>query len=85
MTSMRGRGRLLKATVRREFVYCFNILSQSLNQPEPPEAGMAVAPDDDVVVHAYAERLGRVDDHLRHVDVGARRSRIAGGMVVDEE
>lgn len=46
---------------------------------------MAVAADDDVVVHGDAERPCRVDDHLRHVDVGARRGRIAGGMVVDEE
>src|SRR6266545_3944951 len=40
--------------------------------------------DDDVVVHGNPERLGHVDDRLRHLDVGARRRRIAGGMVVHQ-
>lgn len=43
---------------------------------------MAVPADDDVVVHGDAERPRRVDDGLRHVDVGARGRGIAGGMIV---
>jgi hypothetical protein len=42
---------------------------------------MAVLADDQVVVHRDAERLGDLDDRLRHLDVGARGRRIAGGMV----
>jgi hypothetical protein len=36
-----------------------------------------------VVVHGNAERLGRVDDLLGHLDVGARRRRVTGRMVVE--
>ena len=43
---------------------------------------MSAAPDDDVIVHRDAERPRRIDDHARHVDVGARGRRIARGMVV---
>ena len=43
---------------------------------------MAFAPDDDVVMHGDAQPLGRVDDFLRHLDVGARRRRIAWRMIV---
>ncbi len=45
---------------------------------------MPVAPDDDVVVHGDAEWGGDVDDRFRHLDVGLRRCRIPGGVVVDE-
>jgi hypothetical protein len=45
---------------------------------------MPVPADDDVIVHCNAERLGDGNDLPRHVDVGARRSGVAGGMVVDE-
>ena len=40
--------------------------------------------DDDVVVHRNPQGLGDLDDRLRHHDVGARRRRIAGGMVVHQ-
>ncbi len=46
---------------------------------------MAVLADDEVVVHGDAERARNVDDSLRHLDVGARGRRIAGGMVVQEQ
>ena len=42
---------------------------------------MAVLADDDVVVHGDAERGGDVDDGFRHLDVGLRRRRVAGGVV----
>ena len=45
---------------------------------------MAVLADDDVIVHGDAERPRRLDHGFCHVDVGARRRRIAGGMVVDQ-
>ena len=45
---------------------------------------MPVLADDDVVVHGNAERTRHVDDRLRHLDVGARRRRIARGMVVEQ-
>lgn len=34
-------------------------------------------------MHGYAEPLAALDDFLRHVDIGARRCRIARRMVVD--
>jgi hypothetical protein len=43
---------------------------------------MPVLADDEVVVHGDAERARDLDDRLRHLDVGARRGGIAGGMVV---
>ena len=43
---------------------------------------MAFLGDDDVVVHLDAERLGDLDDRLRHLHVGARGRRVARGVVV---
>ena len=54
------------------------------NQFQPLKARMPVAAHDDVVMHRDAERLCHLDDLPRHLDVGARRRRIAGGMVVDQ-
>jgi hypothetical protein len=41
-----------------------------------------VLADNEMVVHGDAERARDLDDRLRHLDVGARRGGIAGGMVV---
>ena len=46
---------------------------------------MAILADDDVVVHRNAERSRHRDDLLRHLDVGMRRRRIAGWVIVDED
>ena len=43
---------------------------------------MPILADDDVIVHGDAERPRDVDDRFRHLDVGLRRRRIAGGVVV---
>jgi len=45
---------------------------------------MPVPADNDVVVHGNAERLGDIDDRLGHVDVGARRRRVATRMIVHQ-
>ena len=45
---------------------------------------MPILAHDDVVVHQDAKRLGDLDDRLRHLDVGARRRRIAGRMVMHQ-
>ena len=45
---------------------------------------MSVFADDDVVVHGNAERGRDIDDRLGHLDIGLRRRRVAGGMVVQE-
>ena len=45
---------------------------------------MPVLADDDVVVHGDAERARDVDNGLGHLDVGLRRGRIAGGVVVHQ-
>ena len=55
------------------------------NQLQPLEAGMAFLADDDVVVHRNAERLCDLDDRLRHLDVGARRRRVAGWVIVRQD
>jgi hypothetical protein len=46
---------------------------------------MPVLADDDVVVHDDAERVGDIDDAAGHLDIGLRRRRIAGGMVVQQD
>ena len=46
---------------------------------------MPVLADDDVVVHRDTQRGCDVDDRFRHLDVGLRRGRIAGGMVVHQD
>ena len=46
---------------------------------------MAVLADDDVVVHGNAERLGNVNDRLRHLDVGVARRRVAGRVIVHQD
>ena len=45
---------------------------------------MAVLADDDVVVHRNAERARDFDDHLGHLDVGARGRGVAGRVVVQK-
>ena len=60
-------------------------MSAWLNQLQPLHARMPVLADDDVVVHGNAERRGDVDDRFRHLDIGLRGRRIAGGMVVHED
>jgi hypothetical protein len=46
---------------------------------------MSLLADDDVVVHGNAERLRHVDDLLGHLDISARRRRVAGGVVVQKD
>ena len=43
---------------------------------------MAVTGDDEMIVDDDAERLGDVGDRLGHLDIGARRAGIAGGVVL---
>ena len=45
---------------------------------------MAVLTHDDVVVHLDPERLRHIDNLLCHLDIGARRSRIARWMIVEQ-
>lgn len=54
-----------------------------LDQQQALHRGVALAADDDVVVHGDAERLRRVDDLLGHLDVGAGRCGVAGWVVVE--
>ena len=49
------------------------------------EADVRVAADDDVIVNGDAEWLGRRDDQLGHVDIGARRRRITRWVIVDQD
>ncbi len=45
---------------------------------------MPVPADDDMIVYRDPERLCDLRDLPRHLDVGARRCRIAGGMIVHQ-
>ena len=45
---------------------------------------MALLADDDVVVDHDPEILGRPDDLLGHLEIGAGRRRIARGVIVHE-
>src|SRR5690606_11391697 len=56
----------------------------SLHQPQAAKARVAVAADDDVVVHQDAERFGDLADGPRHLDVGGGGRRIARGVVVHQ-
>src|SRR5262245_65690206 len=56
-----------------------------LQQLELAETGVAAAADDDVVVHRDAERARDLDQGLRHLDVGARRRRVARRVVVHQD
>jgi hypothetical protein len=55
------------------------------DQPQALQTRMPVSADDEVVVHRDAERAADIDDRLGHLDVGLRRRRIAGGMVVRQD
>ncbi len=46
---------------------------------------MAVLADDNVIVHGNAEQARHRDNLLRHLDVGARRRRVAGRMIVHQD
>ena len=63
----------------RTRAYC-----EPLHQPHPLQTRMPVLADDDVVMHGDAERGGDIDDRFRHLDVGLRRRRVAGGVVVQD-
>jgi hypothetical protein len=54
------------------------------NQLQPLQAGMPFLADDDVIAHGDAERGSYRDDLLRHLDVGARRCRVSGGVIVQD-
>lgn len=53
-----------------------------LDQSQSTEAGMAVLPDNDMIMHRDVECFGSVDELLGHIDVGARWCGITGRMVV---
>ncbi len=50
-----------------------------------PERQKTAVADNDVIVHANAERLCRTHDILGQIDIGARWAGIAGGMVVHQD
>src|SRR4051812_34103925 len=64
----------------------------SLLPPSPPsqqfqaaKACMAAAGDDQVIVDPDRQLVGRLDDLAGDLDIGARRRRVAGRVVVDED
>jgi hypothetical protein len=54
------------------------------HQLQPFQARVPASADDDVVVHGDAEVAGNFGDLLGHLDVGVRRRRVAGGVVVQQ-
>jgi hypothetical protein len=53
-------------------------------QPQAPETGMPFAADHQVIVNGNAQRIGRLPDLARHLDVVARWLGIATWMIVQE-
>ena len=76
VTPLRGKGVTAAARVLREL---------ESHQLQRLETRVAVLADDEVVVHGNAQWPRDLDDGPRHVDVGARGSGIAGGMVVQNQ
>ena len=58
---------------------------RSSEQLQAPEAGVALAADDQMIVNHDAERLAEADDLHGHRDVGGGRARVAGRMVVHQD
>ena len=56
-----------------------------LDQLQSLQAGMPVLADDDVVVHGNSQWLRDFLDRLRHLDIGARRRRVAGGVIMEKQ
>src|SRR5688572_12901429 len=56
-----------------------------LKQTQRFEARVTPAPDHEMIVDFDLERLRRADDFARHLNVAARRRRIAARMVVHED
>ena len=56
----------------------------SLDQLQPFQAGMTFFANNDVVMHSDAERLGDLQNRMRHLDVRAARRGVARRMVVHE-
>lgn len=54
-----------------------HISNRVSDQQQALHAGMTLLADDDVIMNGDAERFGRLDDQLGHLDVGARRRRVA--------
>ena len=46
---------------------------------------MAIAADDEVVVHGDAQWLRDLHDHPRHFNIGARGCRVSSGMIVHHD
>jgi hypothetical protein len=74
----------LASLVRRRQLNYFDAEHSESDQPHPLQTRVPAFAGDDVVMHRDAERLGDGDDGFRHRDIGLRRRRIAGGMVVQE-
>ena len=55
------------------------------NQLQRLQARVAVLADDEVVVHRDAKRACDLHDRLRHLDVGARRCRVATRVIVQKQ
>lgn len=55
-----------------------------LDQLQALEARMPFLANNDVIMHGYAERARDLADRLRHLDIGPRRCRIAGGVIVQD-
>jgi len=65
--------------------HAFVLAYEEPTQPQALEARVTLAADDDVIVNRDAERRGGLGDLLGHLDVGARRRRVAGWVIVDED
>jgi hypothetical protein len=73
---------MIRLRVPDRFVAAGGDSSRRLNQLQALQTRMAVLADDDVIMHRNPERCGDVDDGAGHLDIGLRRCRVAGGVIV---
>jgi hypothetical protein len=86
-SARRDRRAAINRHAKKTIVSAFGLRdgkAKRLNQLHPLQARMPVFADDDVVVHGNAEGRCDIDDRFRHLDIGLRRGRVAGGVIVHE-
>ena len=59
-------------------------LQSDLEQAQPAKTCMAIPPDDQMIMHRDAQRLGDIDDILRHLDVCRGGRGISRGVIMHQ-
>ncbi len=68
---------------KRFVLTTFGVVPRS-HQPQPFKAGVALPPNNNMIVHGDPERLSGLHDQSCHINVRFRRRWIAAWMIVDQ-